>query len=289
MDDVEPDNLPPSSFSKLIGWLWKAGLRYGGVIDVGCGEGLFALSFAEHGPFRFSTLLNIDAQDDYRNSLAAIHDALGGHFRICAVGERDQGTIELQRGAHPYWSSMRPPGDRYWTSHNGQRAECVQVPVRTLDSLVEETALPGPYFLKLDVQGAELEVLAGARRTLTDTSVVLVETAVEDFTAIHEVLTRASFDLFDLTGLERSGDSGALGWFYPVYLNARHRGLRPVAYWDPAANSAMIAWQEQHRDSCRMLIADSLARLRAGGWKPITEDRKSTRPVIGDRMQWLDG
>lgn len=257
------------NLAEPIFWLWQAGLRFGGAIDVGCADGNFSLALAEMGPLRFAALLNVDAQEDFRGSLSAIQEALGGHFRICAVGERDGGSIELQRGAHPYWSSVREPGDRYWSAHNQMcEGESIRVPVRTIDALVKETRLAGPYLLKLDVQGAEREALAGAKRTLADTSVVLVETLMEDFGAIYDLLARADFDLFDLTGLSYV-DSGVLGWFYPVYLNARHRDLRPVALWNPSVNDANLALQRQHRINAQEYIAGSLARLRAGEWEPV--------------------
>jgi FkbM family methyltransferase len=250
-------------------WLWQAGLRFGGGIDVGCADGNFLLALAEMGPLRSAQLLNIDAQEDYRASLSAIQQALGGHFRICAAGERDGGSIELQRGAHPYWSSVREPGDRYWSAHNRMcEDESLRVAVRTIDSLVKETGLAGPYLLKLDVQGAEREALLGAKRTLADTSVVLVEVLIEDFGAIHEVLARAGFDLFDATRLTYT-DAGVLGWFYPVYLHSRHRDLRPVALWNASLNEQALAMQGEHRARVEAFVADSLGRLRAGEWNPI--------------------
>jgi FkbM family methyltransferase len=49
------------------------------------------------------------------------------------------------------------------------------VPVVSLDQLTAERHLPGPYLIKLDVQGAELQVLAGASRTLQHTEVLILE------------------------------------------------------------------------------------------------------------------
>jgi len=49
---------------------------------------------------------------------------------------------------------------------------------RTLDSLVAEGAVPVPAHIKIDVDGFEHKVIAGARRTLADTAVrsLLIET-----------------------------------------------------------------------------------------------------------------
>jgi FkbM family methyltransferase len=50
-----------------------------------------------------------------------------------------------------------------------------QVPVVTIDEVCAEKNAKGPYLVKLDVQGAELQVLAGAERTLRETEVVILE------------------------------------------------------------------------------------------------------------------
>jgi FkbM family methyltransferase len=49
------------------------------------------------------------------------------------------------------------------------------VPVVSIDQLIAEKNLPGPYLIKLDVQGAELQVLSGASRALQQTEVVMLE------------------------------------------------------------------------------------------------------------------
>jgi FkbM family methyltransferase len=49
------------------------------------------------------------------------------------------------------------------------------VPVVSIDQQCAEKNLPGPYLIKLDVQGAELQVLSGASRTLQHTEVVMLE------------------------------------------------------------------------------------------------------------------
>jgi FkbM family methyltransferase len=56
--------------------------------------------------------------------------------------------------------------------------EIRKVPVVTLDGLVEQHGLEGPFVVKLDVQGYELEVLAGAEQTLKQTEVVIAEASL---------------------------------------------------------------------------------------------------------------
>ena len=259
------------SYIDSITWLWNAGLRFGSVIDLGCADGHFSVHLAEQGPARDSVILNVDALEDYRDSLTSIQAELGGHFRICAVAERDGGTLELQRGAHAYWTSARPQDDRYWASVNGLLSgKTVRAPLRSLDSLVEETTLPGPYVLKMDVQGAEAAILAGGRNALARTDVVVVEILVEDFAAIHQGLAQNDFSLFDVTGV-RYADSGALAWFYATYLKSRHSALRPARHWNPARNDEVLAAQVQRREFVQNTIWASLDRRRSGEWPPLPD------------------
>ena len=55
---------------------------------------------------------------------------------------------------------------------------CRAVGARRLDSLCAEHSLEGPFLVKIDVQGGELGVLAGAERLLDQVEVVVVEVAV---------------------------------------------------------------------------------------------------------------
>jgi FkbM family methyltransferase len=53
-------------------------------------------------------------------------------------------------------------------------AKIISVDVRQLDSLVYDDGYPPPDFIKIDVEGTELEVLRGARRALTESGPVVV-------------------------------------------------------------------------------------------------------------------
>lgn len=67
----------------------------------------------------------------------------------------------------------------------------------TLDQLVESGAIPVPDYIKLDVDGIEHKVLAGARKTLANTGVrgVIVElnTHLEEHNAVIEMLQSLGF------------------------------------------------------------------------------------------------
>jgi FkbM family methyltransferase len=240
--------------------LSEKGIRYATVIDVGCADGHFFLAHMQFFPG--AVPFNIDVSKLYEESLRAIKDVVGGDFRITAITDY-VGEIELTESVHPYWSSIRPPGDSYWSRVNELFGATVKVPATTLDALAIELALEPPFLLKLDVQGAEQSVLAGAPGVLADTHTVICEADIDDFGDIHKALTGAGFGLYDLTQLSRVAD-GALGWFYPVYINKRLDHLRPRALWDTARNDAVIGVQVERRAAILKWNAEKLNRIRFG-------------------------
>jgi hypothetical protein len=86
------------------------------------------------------------------------------------------------------------------------------MPMTTLDAVMAAHAPTGEVFLKLDVQGAELDILKGAPRTLERTSTVLLEASIVEYNLgaprIADVISfmrDRGFVLFDVWDLRRIG------------------------------------------------------------------------------------
>ena len=97
-----------------------------------------------------------------------------------------------------------------------------QVPVRRLDTLLPEHGVPRPFLLKIDVDGAELQILEGARGILPDANVVVIEANIRNFIERATVLQARGFELFDIVD--------------PCYYDDRLRQFDLVFL-----NSAMVA------------------------------------------------
>ena len=248
------------TFNHTLRLLAQKGLRYATVFDLGCADGHFFVENYLTGCFPASVPVNIDANRLYEPSLQSIQAVFGGHYRIAAASDV-AGEIELTTSLHPYWNSVRPPGDLYWDRLNGMTAGLELVPALRLDDLAEELDLKPPFLLKLDIQGAEVQALRGARSVLAATDVVICEADIADFQAINAELVAAGFDLFDLTLIERVPD-GTLGWFYPVYLSRRLAHLRPKQFFRAADNEAVIRSQIERRREITAKLGAALAQIR---------------------------
>lgn len=93
-------------------------------------------------------------------------------WSVCSLALwSEAGSIPLHIGNRPGTSSVHPPDpevlDRFTRTSGEPRdtVETLSVPATTVDDVVKETTLR-PSFLKLDTQGAEYDILSGARRTL---------------------------------------------------------------------------------------------------------------------------
>jgi FkbM family methyltransferase len=135
-----------------------------------------------------------------------------------ALGAKDE-VREFYPTSYSDASSFYPlnrAGETQWNIKN--EAPC-PMRVRRLDDIMEEEKLPWPDFIKLDVQGFELEVLRGAELALGRARWVLSEVSFKDFyegqvlfPGLSGFLAERGFDVYALghsiaTGVElNTGD-----------------------------------------------------------------------------------
>ncbi|MCC6305375.1 MAG: FkbM family methyltransferase [Rhodobacteraceae bacterium] len=93
------------------------------------------------------------------------------------------------------------------------------VPVRRLDTLLPERGARPPYLLKIDVDGAELDILRGARGILPDCSIVVVEAGLLSLVERASAVAAAGFQFFDF--VDPCYYDGRLWSFDLVFLNEK--------------------------------------------------------------------
>jgi hypothetical protein len=121
--------------------------------------------------------------------------------------------------------------------HIAHGAPVRSYPMQTIDEIVELKGVEPPSFLKLDVQGYELEVLKGAQNTLPQVSAVLVEVNLID---IHKgaplldelvlFMRDSGFVTYDICGLARRPLDKAL-WQADFIFVPQDSALRSDKRW----------------------------------------------------------
>jgi FkbM family methyltransferase len=174
---------PNRDFDSFLRHLGTLGYKFGTVIDVGIAFGTPGLYTANAGAvFHF-----VEPVPACRPVLEALVREHGGHAHPVAAGERD-GSIDFF--VHPDTSGSSTKRQYEGEFFDGEK---VTVPVRRLDSLISRP-LQRPALLKIDTQGAELEVLAGAGQLMDEIDVVIIEVSFHQFREgapeLHEVVAQ---------------------------------------------------------------------------------------------------
>lgn len=146
----------------------RLGLTPGAVIDVGVGPGTPDL----YAAFEDATLVLVEPLEEWRADLERLRREQGAEVVFAAAGPA-RGEIEISVHRVPACSSML--GGRRGEGFSASRRT---VPMVRLDEVVEDLGLSGPFVVKVDVEGAELEVLSGALGVLGDTELVLLEVSL---------------------------------------------------------------------------------------------------------------
>lgn len=186
---------------RLTSSLAGRGLQFSSVIDVGANVGQF--SRAALGLWPQAQIVAFEALPACARQLEQSLVARG-HVEVHAVAVgREDGSITFHPHEYSLSSSVLPAtAEARRDHHRAREVPSIEVPLSRLDTVLSGRSLPRPTLLKLDVQGFELEVLAGAERTLESIDAVLVEVAFERvyegqplFGDVHEQLVGRGWTL----------------------------------------------------------------------------------------------
>ncbi len=184
----------------LLGVLQQAqrmGVNPATAIDAGAANGTGEL----YSTFPHARHLLIEPLIEFEPALAALKRQIPQiEYRITAAGPQP-GEIVLHVHPDLYGSSTRLEDEA--SDVNGTPRT---VPVACLDDLCED--FPPPYLIKVDVQGGELDVLAGAGRVLSQTDFAVLETSLfqtyrgaPQLRDVIEFMNQKGFVVYDIAGL----------------------------------------------------------------------------------------
>ena len=133
------------------------------VIDLGASDGRWSRDFMRFYPK--SRYLLIEAQPVHEDDLKAFCEAHPNAEYVLAAAGNAPGEI--------YFDDATPLGGQ--ASYTPTSRHKARLPMTTVDDEVRSRQLPGPYLLKFDTHGFELPILEGARETLKNTEIIIME------------------------------------------------------------------------------------------------------------------
>jgi FkbM family methyltransferase len=179
------------------------------IIDVGANRGLWTRAAVKFFPD--AEYILVEPQDRLKTYIQDLLDN-GTKIQWINAGASDKpGTL-------PFTVLHRDDSSTFDMSEEQARAAGLQrtlIPVRTLNEIWASVGGPAPEMVKIDAEGFDLKVLAGASDLLGKTEIFLMEavicgpcenTAREVINRMHE----AGYRLLDVTDLNRSPRYGVL-------------------------------------------------------------------------------
>lgn len=183
----------------MISRMKRVGVQPKTVIDVGANAGQFAVASCRL--FEGAMIYPLEPDPHVAMQLRKnVGLSVAHNVHVTAVGD-NVGTAIFHVNHDPQVSSLLALGvDRIESFPDSRVIKQMKVPVTTLDALFGEAALPEPILLKIDVQGFEDRVIAGAAKFLERVQWVLMEVSFStlyegerDFETLVEIMKAHNF------------------------------------------------------------------------------------------------
>jgi FkbM family methyltransferase len=189
---------PLPIISQRLRWLVGAGVEVGTVIDAGVQGGTrFLMTCFPDRPH-----LLFEPVDRYFSTIRHGYRDIRFELFHAALSDDDGKAWQIGRcvdGSGQVTHSQL--SDSPISTGSGNVVECKPVDKMRLDTALEARSDSVPYLLKLDVDGHEIPILRGARKTLTSCSVVVCEANLASIGAKTTFLEREGFALVDIVDL----------------------------------------------------------------------------------------
>ncbi|WP_113661851.1 FkbM family methyltransferase [Pedobacter nanyangensis] len=208
--------------------LKKMGVSPRLVIDIGAYEGTWAIDFKKYFPN--TKILMLEAQEGKSIYLNKVKEKSNQSidFKIALLSDVIK---EVEFNEYETASSV-------YKEDNETNAKVVRLKTQRLDDLLTNTEFEKPDFVKIDVQGAELDVLKGALNTLKSVEFVLIEVSFLNIykgaPLAHEIvqfMAQQGFVIYDIASLMRRPFDKALNQSDFLFIKEKSP-LRASSRWD---------------------------------------------------------
>lgn len=199
------------------------------IVDVGANHGAWTRETLKYFPESFYTLL--EPQSKLKASMDDILNA-NPKVKFHTVGAgKEKGTFKftiLDRDDSCSFSYSEEEASKMGYTQ-------IEVPVVTLNDLLPATKLPTPDIIKIDAEGLDLDVLAGASSFFGKTEIFMVEASVmcnvyeNTFLKVIAFMDQSGYRVFDFTDLNRTIKHQAL-WLVEIVFIKKNGALDKAIY-----------------------------------------------------------
>ncbi|PYU50567.1 MAG: FkbM family methyltransferase [Acidobacteria bacterium] len=224
-----------ASMAGGLAQLARLGFQPRTVIDAGVASATPEL----YSTFPSASILLIEPLAEFEPFLQKICSGYNAQYVLAAAGQAP-GSATLNVHADKVGSSLLREVEG--ASVDGTPRT---VPVVTIDQQCAERKLLGPYLIKVDVQGAELQILAGATRTLQKTEAVIIEVTFfgtmiggPQFYDIVHFMKQCGFVAYDIFGVNYRPLDGALAQVDMIFVREDGPFRRSHAFATPEQREA---------------------------------------------------
>lgn len=222
------------SLEGVLRQISEAGFDPATVIDVGAAMGMFTRTC--HSVFPKASYLLVEPLEEYLPLLTQVaNDIPQTRFEL-AVATAGGGSTMLNVHPDLLGSSLYHETEEGSDVNGSPR----QVHTIRLDQWVKEQGGMSPYLIKIDVQGAELDVLEGGQATLAESEVALLEVSLFHFfqhgPVFHDVLDymkARGFVPYDFLGPQYRPIDDALSQIDVVFVKEKGMLRKIHAYATP--------------------------------------------------------
>lgn len=236
-----------SSLPEMLEHIRRLGLVPKTVVDVGAAYGSFTRTCS--AVFPDAQFLMVEPLIEYQGALKEVARSIPGSRYIAAAAAARAGEITINVHQDLVGSSLLQEVEQ-GSGVNGVPRHVRSV---TVDQLVHAEHASGPYLLKIDVQGAELEVLRGAEILLKEAEYVLLEVSLfqffeggPQFSDVVNYMTQRGFAVYDISGLQYRPLDQALSQADIAFVKEDGLFRRHHCYATPAQRAEQNARMKKH-------------------------------------------
>jgi|HubBroStandDraft_1064217.scaffolds.fasta_scaffold00328_16 FkbM family methyltransferase len=219
------------------------GLVPGCVVDIGAAYGDFTRMAARFAPA--AQFLMFEPLGEYEASLGRVQADLPNSHLVQAAAAEAPGRMTINVHDDLVGSSLMYE----WEEASNVNGRPREVPLTTVDLEVARLGSPADIWVKIDVQGAELKVLAGAEATLRRTALLVVETTLFSTFAdgplagdVVAFMAARGFVLYDIAGFLYRPLDGALMQLDLAFVPKDSRLRRHSAFATPEQRREITAY-----------------------------------------------